>query len=461
MSTHYIHGDIHLSNNNKNDKIDVYFESSNKQVKHHHKVEIQDKTAGASDTIFSVLDSNDNNSLQINNSGGLTSTFGVGETFNVIYDDGSDLRSRILADDGCVYIGDSDDPSGNSCLLVNGKGDPDTFKIFHGFGDLYHNRIEVDTGQFSIRSNKPSGGGIFFDFWDRGAQNDAQGIRMRHRTGAGQIEEDWVENFKLSTRGHMQILSDNFIDIGVSADLIIGHDGTDSSITNATGNLNIVSTAADKKINFKLADDTIDESLIVTNNGGAELFKVNGDKTIDILENDDFDYRLRFENKASDFGINMLALDDLDIIMENAYSDLRIRLGNNDNSRKLIIQDSSAVDVFSVTDSGVITTQKGTVTQITTINTAVTLNEPAGVITTVSATIVGSDTQEFTVNCDKVSASSNILINVVDYFTFNPKGIPVINVDNIVDNVSFDITVSNAHPTNSIIGILKIGFQIL
>jgi len=75
-----------------------------------------------------------------------------------------------------------------------------------------------------------------------------------------------------------------------------------------------------------------------------------------------------------------------------------------------------------------VTLRKGVVTQLTSISTAVTLNQPAGEITTVSATIAGT-VNTFTLNNSYIKADSLILATVNDT---TGAGLVVVQVDNIV-----------------------------
>ena len=99
-----------------------------------------------------------------------------------------------------------------------------------------------------------------------------------------------------------------------------------------------------------------------------------------------------------------------------------------------------------------VTLTKGVVTQTGSITSAVTLNQPAGEITTVSATIAGS-VSTFTFNNSYIKADSVILATVNDT---NGAGLVVVQVDNIVAgscSISLAGVVSNT-------GTVTIGFGI-
>jgi hypothetical protein len=99
-----------------------------------------------------------------------------------------------------------------------------------------------------------------------------------------------------------------------------------------------------------------------------------------------------------------------------------------------------------------VTLTKGIVTQSGSITSAVTLNQPAGEITTVSATIAGT-VNTFTFNNSFIKADSVILATVNDT---TGAGLVVVQVDNIVAgscSISLAGVVSNT-------GTVTIGFGI-
>lgn len=99
-----------------------------------------------------------------------------------------------------------------------------------------------------------------------------------------------------------------------------------------------------------------------------------------------------------------------------------------------------------------VTLTKGVVTQTGSITSAVTLNQPAGEITTVSDTIAGT-VRTFTLNNSYIKADSVILATVNDT---SGAGLVVVQVDNIVAGsclISLAGVVSNT-------GTVTIGFGI-
>ena len=103
-----------------------------------------------------------------------------------------------------------------------------------------------------------------------------------------------------------------------------------------------------------------------------------------------------------------------------------------------------------------------TVTQITSKTTGVTVNSTQGVITTVTSDVAGLASCTFTVTNNKCTANSNIALWFVDYAgTIVTNGVPlIVGADNRTAT-GFDIIYYNAHATNALNGVLKIGFKII
>ena len=105
-------------------------------------------------------------------------------------------------------------------------------------------------------------------------------------------------------------------------------------------------------------------------------------------------------------------------------------------------------------------TSKSSITQGTSLTTAVTLDSPCGFVTTFNTsgallTTLGS--AAFTVNNVHVRSDSIVHSNIVD---FNGAGIPNMRIGSIVDG-SFSINLRNVDWINPLTGTIKIGFSIL
>lgn len=114
------------------------------------------------------------------------------------------------------------------------------------------------------------------------------------------------------------------------------------------------------------------------------------------------------------------------------------------------------VDGVSLKD-GKVVISKGTVTQLTSITTGVTLNKPSGVITTVSTTVAAGSNASFTVTNSFCQSNSVVLLTVDDSAT---AGLAKLNVQSVA-NGSFVINVTNIHSANAFNNILKIHFLIV
>jgi hypothetical protein len=105
-------------------------------------------------------------------------------------------------------------------------------------------------------------------------------------------------------------------------------------------------------------------------------------------------------------------------------------------------------------------TEFGSVTQITSVTTGVTLSVLKGLVTTFTHAEAAGVSAAFTVTNTLAGADSNIKAYVVNYAgTFTTNGLPIVSIDNRVAG-AFDIVVSNAHGANALSGVLVIGFEI-
>lgn len=116
---------------------------------------------------------------------------------------------------------------------------------------------------------------------------------------------------------------------------------------------------------------------------------------------------------------------------------------------------------ISFTGSDGITLPSSTVTQATSVTTAVTLNAVSGVITTFSQSAAAEVTVSFTVNNSTVAATDKIVATITNYAgTYSTNGIPVLSVGSVAAG-SFVINISNTHSANALSGALKISFVVL
>jgi hypothetical protein len=99
---------------------------------------------------------------------------------------------------------------------------------------------------------------------------------------------------------------------------------------------------------------------------------------------------------------------------------------------------------------------KGAVTQITSDSEPVTLNAPAGKITTFSLALAADAQTTFTVTNSYCAATNIVLANIADY---GGAGFCSVNVDNIGAG-SFDLIVANTTAT-TLDAVAIIGFMIV
>ena len=114
---------------------------------------------------------------------------------------------------------------------------------------------------------------------------------------------------------------------------------------------------------------------------------------------------------------------------------------------------------FGSINTGRVTfTNKGSVTQATSLTSGVTLHSPAGSITTISTSLEASETLSFICTNACVTATNFVFANIIDYA--GSTGTPSVIVDNITRG-SFAINVRNNHPVNTLNGSLKVGFFVV
>lgn len=102
-------------------------------------------------------------------------------------------------------------------------------------------------------------------------------------------------------------------------------------------------------------------------------------------------------------------------------------------------------------------TEKGTVTQATSISTGVTLNAQSGVITTVSLTTAAdTDCGTFTVTNSKCYSDSVVLVTIQN----SGAGAPIAQTV-AVSNGSFSVKLRNVHSATALNSTLKVHFTII
>lgn len=127
------------------------------------------------------------------------------------------------------------------------------------------------------------------------------------------------------------------------------------------------------------------------------------------------------------------------------------------HSRKLT-QELGKVSIDSLS-SNTMSIDKGTVTQITSVTTGVTVSANAGVITTFSQSAAAGASATFAVTNTKVSTTSVVLVSIVNYA--GTTGIPIVRVNGGAGDGTFNVLVRNVHASEALNGVLTISFLVL
>ena len=101
---------------------------------------------------------------------------------------------------------------------------------------------------------------------------------------------------------------------------------------------------------------------------------------------------------------------------------------------------------------------KGTVTQLTNISTAVTLNAGAGVVTTVSTTLGAVSEVSFVLSNSFISTTSVVSVSVLNYG--GSQGVPNVRVDSVAEG-SCLLFIQNGSGAVALNGTITIGFSIV
>jgi hypothetical protein len=99
----------------------------------------------------------------------------------------------------------------------------------------------------------------------------------------------------------------------------------------------------------------------------------------------------------------------------------------------------------------------GSVTQLTSTTTGVTLNSLSGQITTIAGTLAAAGEETFTVTNSCVNADSVVSVCMG---STSSAGLPTVLCTAVADG-SFDITVANLHASDALNALLVINFIVL
>jgi hypothetical protein len=107
--------------------------------------------------------------------------------------------------------------------------------------------------------------------------------------------------------------------------------------------------------------------------------------------------------------------------------------------------------------NGIIVT-KSTVGQLTSVTSGVSINSPAGIISTVSTALATNGSAVFSVSNSCVEADSIVLANIVNYG--GSQGAPIVRVQGITRG-SFSVSLRNVSDADALNGVVKVGFSVL
>lgn len=103
-----------------------------------------------------------------------------------------------------------------------------------------------------------------------------------------------------------------------------------------------------------------------------------------------------------------------------------------------------------------------TVTQQTSLTTAVTLNTTYGIITTVTATTGTSASEVFTLNNSEIDVNQAYLVSIFEYDAAHDGSAGIPQVEFLYKSAGkADIIITNQNPAAALNGVLKIYFEII
>lgn len=117
---------------------------------------------------------------------------------------------------------------------------------------------------------------------------------------------------------------------------------------------------------------------------------------------------------------------------------------------------NSSIGTSSANPMGYVTGAGGSITQITSITTPVTLNRPTGQITTVASTLAAGVGTSFVVNDSLVNATDTPILSV----NYAGTGLPIASVTNVTTG-QFTVVLYNGHATAAFNGALIINFSVI
>ncbi len=339
---------------------------------------------------------------------------------------------RFEDSDGDTYVQVDDGSDDNKILLVSTSAGPNAIRFLASAGGV---DIDSGTGGFSADTS----GQLIL----RSNQSAVNAIRLQAQTGAGGIDIDSGTNgITIDSSGQIAITSTQ----NAANAIKINASNATSGIDMDAGTLGI-------------AMDALGPSHFSTTAGDLTLSSASGSVVI----------------TAGKTAVNAVQIDALPA----GAGGIDINAGSNgvtiDATGAIAITSTqvstSAVHLQAQTGAGGITITCGTggltlATQSNGLQTGgigntVNTNGVSGIITTVIAGTATGATDTFTVNNNRVTASSNVQVYIVGYGgTVGTNGIPIVTADNRASG-SYQIYITNVSSSSALAGALDIGYLIL
>jgi len=162
--------------------------------------------------------------------------------------------------------------------------------------------------------------------------------------------------FSVFGSGIVKLLDNRTLALGTGNDLLIVHDGSNSSITNTTGNLVIDNQGIIGSVLVDLGTDTSTTTFGVSNNSGSVLFEVFGDGLVNIPDNGTFSLGTGSDLTIIHDGTNTtLTSTTGNLIIDNVNTtgSTIFTLGTDTAATHLIIRDNSENNIVDFRGSGV------------------------------------------------------------------------------------------------------------
>jgi hypothetical protein len=279
-------------------------------------------------------------------------------------------------------------------------GTDNDFQIYH---DNTNSRILNGTGELWITSQVPD------------SETDKGGIVFWADSGSGGASHEYIKingnDVVTEFKKNIRFSDDIKIQLGASQDLEIYHDASNSYIDDkGTGNLNIRGT------NLNLQSYTGETFVACVADGAVSLYHDNASKLSTSATGIAVTGGVSATGNISTTAGNVtLGTGNLSITAGNVSTASGNITTSNGNITTTI--GNVAVGSGSVTAPDILASEElgyssgGTATQLTSITTGVTLNEPCGVINCFAHSFANDDSRTFVLTNNKIDANDVIVVN--------------------------------------------------